>query len=180
MASVIERAIAIAVDAHKAQVRKTDASPYIVHPFMVALMLTKNGFSDEIVAVGLVHDVLEDSTIPLEQLREELGEEIVEIVRAVTEDTSLPWEERKQKYVEAVRTADIGAKAVSLCDKIHNLECLIAGHEIQGPAIWQKFNRGKEMKLWFEESMLKMFKETWQHPLIDRYESLVEKVKALT
>ena len=177
--NITEKAVRVSVAAHKEQTRKGDNLPYIIHPFMVALKLAKYNFSDIVIAAALTHDVLEDTNFGEEKLKAELGEEVLEIVKAVTNDDSLPWEEKKKKYVETVRNGPEGAKAVAVADKIHNLESLIIAHAEQGPALWKKFNRGKEQKLWFENEVLKMLKQTWKHPLVDEYESLLEKEKLL-
>ena len=177
--NIIERAARISVLVHKDQVRKGDGSPYLAHPFMVALKLAKYNFSDTVIAAALVHDVLEDTDFPEDRLREDVGEEVFEIIKAVTNDDSLSWEEKKKKYVETVRNGSEGAKAVSLADKIHNLECLFIAYADQGPKLWEKFNRGKEKKLWFENEVLKMLKETWEHPMIDEYEQLLDQENKL-
>ncbi len=178
--NIIEKATRIAVEAHKNQTRKADDSPYIIHPFMVALKLQKYNFEDEIIAAALTHDVLEDTDYPVEKFREELGDEVYKIVKAVTNDGSLDWEEKKKQYVETVRNGSEGAKAVSVADKIHNLECLLIAYKEQGQEVWKKFNRGKDKKVWFETEVLKMLKETWQHPLIEEYEKLLEIFKKET
>lgn len=175
--SIIEKAATISVLAHSGQMRKFDDLPYITHPFMVALKLAKYDFPDTVIAAALVHDVIEDTDFPVEQLQAELGDEVLEIVRAVSNDDSLPWEEKKKKYVETVRSGSDGAKAVSVADKIHNMESLLYAYAEQGSDIWKKFNRGKEQKLWFENEVLKMLKETWQHPLIEEYESLLRQTE---
>jgi (p)ppGpp synthase/HD superfamily hydrolase len=177
--SVVERAAKIALLAHNGQTRKGDGSPYIIHPLMVAMKLNQYGFDDKIVAAALVHDVLEDTDFSEKDLRLELGDEIVEIVKAVTNDDSLSWEEKKKKYIETVRNGGVEAKAVALADKIHNLESLLAAYEEQGSKLWEKFNRGKEQKIWFETEVLKMLQETWDHPMIKEYEELIEKEKEL-
>jgi len=173
--NLIEKATRIAVMAHQNQTRKGDNLPYIIHPFMVAMKLLKYGFSEETVAAALVHDVLEDTDFPEKELEKQLGNKILKIVKSVTNDETLVWEEKKKKYIETVRKGSIESKAVAVADKIHNLESLLAAYEQQGPKIWQKFNRGKEQKVWFEKEMLKMLKETWQHPLIDEYEAFLKK-----
>ncbi|MBI2794496.1 MAG: hypothetical protein HYX66_07605 [Ignavibacteria bacterium] len=91
----------------------------------------------------------------------------------------MTWEAKKIKYIESVRNGSEGAKAVSVADKIHNLESLMIAYAIQGPELWTIFNVGKKQKRWFENEVLKMFKQTWRHPLIDEYESLLEKEKLL-
>lgn len=184
--TLIERAARIAVDAHRTQLRKSDGSPYIVHPFMCATMLTRHHFREEVVAAALVHDVLEDTEVTEMTLREILGDEVVDIVKCVTEDQTMNWrameggwEMVKQRYIDTVRSAPSDAKAVSIADKIHNMQSLLATYAEQGPRTWSHFNRGKEAKLWFEESVLAMFKETWHHPLVDEYEALVVQMRSL-
>lgn len=177
--NIIEKAAKISVIAHSGQTRKDDGSPYIVHPFVVALKLMKYNFPDAVIAAALMHDVLEDTDFSEEEFKKELGEEVLEIVKPLTEDKSLPWEERKKKYVESLRGSREEVKAIAVADKIHNLESLLAVYEAQGNEIWKKFNRGKEQKIWFENEVLKMFKETWKHPLIEEYEYLLDQEKGL-
>ena len=146
---------------------------------MVSLKLAKYDFPDEVLAAALVHDVLEDTDYGEEKLREAVGEEVFAIVLAVTNDDSLSWEEKKLKYIETVRNGPEGAKAVATADKVHNMESLLIAYGEQGPKIWEHFNKGKEKKIWFEEEMLKMLRETWQHPLVDEYDSLLQELKQL-
>ena len=170
---ITEKAIQIAVNAHKDQVRKSDGTPYIVHPFMVARILDKYGFDDVIIAAAVTHDVLEDTSVTKAQFRAELGDKVLEIVESVSEDKSLKWEDRKVAYIETVKQGSEGTKAVSVADKIHNLKSLIDGYHKQGPMIWKKFNRGKTKKMWFERSLCNALKKTWSHPLLDEYEQLL-------
>ncbi len=177
--SITEKAARIAAVSHKEQLRKTEDSPYIVHPFMVALKLVKYNFPEKVIAAALLHDVLEDTDYPEEKLREEVGDEVVDIVKSVTNDESLPWEEKKRQYVDLVRAGSEEAKMVAVADKIHNLETLMVAHDEQGPDVWNNFNRGKDKKVWFEMEVLKMLKETCNHPLIDEYEKMIGKMKEL-
>jgi (p)ppGpp synthase/HD superfamily hydrolase len=169
----------MAVRAHQGQVRKEINLPYISHPCMVALTLARHGFSEAVVAAGLTHDVIEDTAVTPEELRAELGDEVADIVAAVTNDDNLSWEEKKQKYIDTVCSASEGAKAVATADKIHNAESLLAAHAVQGVAIWSHFNAGREKKLWFENAMLEMLQESWQHPLVEEYAALVAQMNAL-
>lgn len=175
----IEKALRIAAIAHTGQERKDDGSPYIVHPVMVSRILETHGFREEVVAAGLVHDVLEDSEMTEAEMRAELGDTIVDIVTNVSEDKSLEWEVRKEAYIEAVANASDETKAVSVADKIHNAKSLLLGYERDGEAVWEVFNRGKAKKLWFERSLCDRLKQVWQHPMLDEYDSLVVKLEAL-
>ncbi len=175
----IEHAAQIAIEAHKTQKRKHDGSPYIVHPFMVALKVRQHGFDDTVVAAALVHDVLEDSDVSEKELRDALGDGVVDIVKAVTYPENLDWKEKRLTYIQNVSKGSDGVKVVSVADKIHNLENLLEMYEKEGPLLWKKFNRGREDKLWSEEALLKSLKNVWKHPLLGEYESLVRRMRSL-
>ncbi len=177
--SLIEKATRIAVRAHKEQTRKESDLPYIVHPFSVALKLCKYDFPDTVIAAALVHDVVEDTGVSERELFEALGGEVMDIVKAVTNDDTLEWTSKKKKYIETVRNGSEGAKAVATADKVHNLESLLIAYEEQGPSIWEHFNAGSEKKIWFEDAMLAMLKETWKHPLVDEYDELLKRLKSV-
>ena len=177
--SLLERAARMAAVAHKDQVRKEGNTPYIVHPFMIALKLTGAGFPEPVIAAALVHDVPEDTSVTAAELRADLGDEVADIVLAVTNDDALAWEEKKLAYIESVRQGPEGAKAVATADKIHNAESLLAAYAVQGPALWEQFNAGRDKKIWFEEKMLEMLRASWNHPLVDEYEALIVRMKAL-
>src|SRR5262245_34955125 len=121
---LIESALRCAVSAHAEQKRKSDNSPYIVHPFSVALMLQKHGFRDEVIAAGVLHDVIEDTAVSEQFLREQVGDEVTNMVLMLSEDKSQPWRERKQAYIARVAKAGEAVKAVAVADKLHNLSCL--------------------------------------------------------
>lgn len=175
--TLIEKADQLAERAHAGQTRKESDAPYITHPRAVAQMLKDYGFEESVVAAALVHDVLEDTSVTQDELGAALGEEVLAMVRTLSYDKSLSWEEQREAYAQAVRAAPEGVKAISIADKIHNAQSLISGLQRQGSDMWKHFNRGKEKKIWFEEMMLRVFQETWQHPLVKEYAQLVRKLK---
>ena len=178
MRALINKAAAIAAFSHRTQERK-QGGPYIAHPAAVGIILARHGFSDEVVAAGLTHDVLEDTDFPMDQFRAELGDQVFAIVQAVTYDPLLSREEKRTKYVQTVRTANEEVKAVSIADKIANATDLLLTAEKEGRKVWGYFNHGRDKKLEQEEVLLAMFKETWQHPLVMEYENLVIRIRAL-
>ena len=176
---LIEKAHEIAREAHKNQVRKTDGSPYINHPLAVADILKSYDFNEVVISAAITHDVLEDTDTSESKLRSLLGDEVVDIVVAVSEDKELPWEERKEKYTSRIAEANDETKAVSVADKIHNAQSLIASHKIDGPKVWKVFNRDKEKKIWFERLLLSKLQKTWSHPLLDEYVDLINQLEQL-
>lgn len=168
---------------HSGQKRKGDDFPYLEHPLEVGYRLWRDGFSGDVVTAALCHDLLEDTKCSESEIKEKCGEEVLRIVKAVSNDESLSdkkdWEKKKAKYVESVRAGGEKAIAVSVMDKICNLQSFFDQYEKEGPSLWKKFNRGKEKKLWFEKEVIKMAKEKWNHQLLKTLETLVSKLEQL-
>ncbi|MBU1046198.1 HD domain-containing protein [Patescibacteria group bacterium] len=177
--NIIEKAGRIAIIKHKDQKRKNDGFPYIIHPFMVANKLAQHGFGDKVIAAGLVHDVLEDSDTSRSELVKDLGEDVVSIIDAISEDMDLEWEIRKEQYAKDLKEASVETKAVSVADKIHNMGNMLETYKKEGEDLWKKFGRGKEKKIWFEELVLQALKDSWEHPLVNEYEDLIKEFKKL-
>ena len=117
--NIVEKAFQFALKKHEGQVRKGTNIPYITHPFAVAMILKHHNYSDEVVAAGLLHDVLEDTTATVAELRV-FGSTVLELVQGASEaDTSLSWEERKQaRFRSYLKSAEQLAAAA---DKLHNI-----------------------------------------------------------
>lgn len=81
--TLIEKAYHVAFEAHKGQVRKSGEA-YIIHPLCVAIILAELELDKETIAAGLLHDVLEDTVMTEEQMREEFGDEVLLLVDGVT------------------------------------------------------------------------------------------------
>lgn len=177
--NIVEKAWAIATEAHKTQVRKDDGSPYILHPIAVQEMLRDAGADEVTQAAALVHDVLEDQPRMTAEV-EALGEEILKIVQAVSEDKSLVWEERKKAYVETVRNWDERVKLVSIGDKIHNIENMVEKGSVQGEAFWKKFSRPLKDQQWFFTMYRDMMVTSFNHPLVARLSRAVDALNALS
>ena len=175
----VEIAIAYALRAHEGQTRKGEDTPYIVHPLSVGYLLARHGFEDDVVIGGILHDTIEDTDASLDDIAELFGDTVAELVTSVSHNDTLSWMEKKQNYIELVRQGSEGAKAISTADKIANAESLLQSYAVVGPELWSRFNTGREKKLWFEHAMLTMLRETWNHPLIDEYESYVARMDAL-
>lgn len=178
--NLVEYAASFAADKHKGQYRKEGNLLYISHLVAVALILQKYNFSEEIIAAGLLHDTLEDTETTQEEVLENFGQEILNMILQVTNDVNLNWKEKKQKYIDTVRLASNGAQAIALADKIHNMQSLLSNLEDLGPEkVWAFFNAGKEDKLWFEESCLAMFQETFSgpHAMLEEYQNLIQELK---
>jgi (p)ppGpp synthase/HD superfamily hydrolase len=150
----IDRAIEVAALAHKGQVRKGTALPYVSHVYAVGLMLARAGLPDDIVAAGILHDTVEDTPLTLDDIRREFGDRIASIVEGCSEpDKGASWEERKQHTVEHLRAAPWEVCAVAIADKLHNLRTIAREIEMRGEGVWDRFKRGRAEQAWYYRAL---------------------------
>ena len=114
---------------HKDQVRRS-GEPYLSHPLSVAWILADLKFDQTCVAVGLLHDVLEDTLTTREVLEAEFGGEVAELVDGVTKIGRHAYVRRDEAQAETFRkmilasTKDIRVILVKLADRLHNMQTL--------------------------------------------------------
>lgn len=92
--SMVEKAYRVANECHKDQKRKS-GEPYIIHPLCVAIILADLEMDKETIAAGLLHDVVEDTGMTLDELSKEFGTEVSFLVDGVTKLTQLSWDKDK-------------------------------------------------------------------------------------
>jgi len=122
------QAIHFAAQKHRHQRRKDDQqSPYINHPIAVALQLAEiAGVTDpEILAGAILHDTLEDTDTTPAELEAHFGARVRYLVEAVTDDKSLPKQERKQRQIDHAASLSTGAALIKISDKIANLTDMV-------------------------------------------------------
>ena len=145
----ILKAIHFAADKHRNQRRKdVEASPYINHPIELAELLARvGGVTDLITLQGaILHDTVEDTNTTFEELEDNFGAEVREVVANVTDDKKLPKEERKRLQIEHAPHLPDSAKQVKLADKISN----VLGVTQAPPADWT-LERREEYLDWTEK-----------------------------
>jgi (p)ppGpp synthase/HD superfamily hydrolase len=112
-------ALAYADEHHAGQMRGLDDLPFVTHPLEVACLLHEAGYSDEVVAAGVLHDVIEDTDAEHRDLEDRFGAEVARLVAAVTDDPSIEDRgERKAALRRQVADAGECAAAVFAADKV--------------------------------------------------------------
>jgi (p)ppGpp synthase/HD superfamily hydrolase len=178
---LIDRAIEVAVEAHREHKRKGTENAYITHPFSVAVTLAKAGCSDETIAAGILHDTVEDTQVEIEFIRKEFGDLVAALVERCSEpDKSLPWEERKEHTLRSLKDAPLQARLVSCVDKLHNIRTISRELNKIGDEVWCRFNRGKEEQRWYYKGLVEVLcdrEDSGEYkPIFEEFRKEVEKV----
>ncbi|ADQ13757.1 HD domain-containing protein [Halanaerobium hydrogeniformans] len=145
---------------HKGDNRKGSKIPYIVHPFEVAMILKENAFTEEVIAAGLLHDLLEDTAVKKEDIKAEFGEEILNLVIAASEKLAgrenRSWKKRKEHTVNYLKNeANFKVKAIACADKLSNSRSMLRNLDSEDiESFWVKFNAGKEDQRWYYQALI--------------------------
>lgn len=100
------RALEYAVKCHAGHRRLSDGEPFIKHPLEVARLLRDAGCSEQVIAAGLLHDVVDDSCVSVGELCAEFGDGVAQLIQGVTDDVCVDgYRERKQMLRDQVRFA---------------------------------------------------------------------------
>jgi len=125
----IRRAFEFARDAHEGQKRK-NGEPFIIHPLAVAQLLAEMGMDCESIMAGLLHDVIEDTSVSYDEMKARFGVSVANLVDGVTKLTRMPsatYEEEENENLRKLFMAmakDIRVIIIKLNDRLHNLRTL--------------------------------------------------------
>jgi hypothetical protein len=178
--NMLEEAIVYATIMHQGKVRKFGGRPFILHPMEVAQILSTMTDDMEVIAAGILHDVVEDTDGTLSEIEKRFGERVAQLVNSETEDEypgenkSDTWQRRKEGSLLRLRKSrDIGVKMLWLADKLANMRSLAQIYSEQGDAMWSGFHGAVERQHWYYKSVAEAlelslnrtgaFKELVQH-----------------
>ena len=122
----IDRAIQLACEAHEGQLRYAGGD-YVCHPLQVACILLELGMDNETIIAAILHDVVEDTAIELDDIKRDFGENVALLVDGVTKITQMPFSTREEEQAENVRkmlmamSKDIRVIIIKLADRLHNM-----------------------------------------------------------
>ncbi|GAB4221145.1 MAG: bifunctional (p)ppGpp synthetase/guanosine-3',5'-bis(diphosphate) 3'-pyrophosphohydrolase [Spirochaetota bacterium] len=139
----IRKAYEIANEAHKDQ-QRLSGEPYIVHPMEVAIILANLKMDETTIIAALLHDVVEDTPINLDKVRELFGEEVATLVDGVTKISSLKKHTKQKEQAETLRKMllatiqDARVIIIKLADKLHNMRTIMFQPEYKQKYIAQE------------------------------------------
>ena len=179
MLDLVDKAMKFASKAHDGDYRKSEKIPYIYHPTMLAFYLMKYDFSDEVIAAALLHDTVEDTDTTIEDIEQEFGKEVKDLVAACTENKNDSWEDRKGHQIEAIKTAPFHVVAIKCADKLNNMGDIARDYEVKGDSIFENFSKGYDKQKWYYQGLLESFNsrdDFKDHPMLKALKSRVKTV----
>lgn len=127
--ALLRRAYEFAAEAHEGQ-QRVSGEPFINHPLKVALILAGLELDTVTIAAGLLHDVVEDTDVPLKSIEEAFGSEIALLVDGVTKLSRIEYKNKMEQQVDNLRkmflamAQDIRVILIKLADRLHNMRTL--------------------------------------------------------
>ena len=125
----IARAYLYSANAHETQFR-TSGEPYITHPVAVCEKLAKMQMDKDTIMAAILHDVVEDTPVKIEEIEAEFGKKVAELVEGVTKITQLSGKSKAETQAQSMRkmilamVADVRVIVIKLADRMHNMETL--------------------------------------------------------
>jgi (p)ppGpp synthase/HD superfamily hydrolase len=178
------RAFQFAAEKHAGQTRKASTIPYIAHLMGVASLVLEAGGDEDLAIAALLHDVVEDcgGAPMLKEVRRRFGSRVAKVVDACTDadtDPKPPWRERKEKYIEHLKTADADTRLVSAADKLNNVRSILSDYRAIGESVWSRFTGGREGTLWYYRTLVDAFLQQPRNRITRELELAVNELDSL-
>jgi (p)ppGpp synthase/HD superfamily hydrolase len=178
-------ALAVAIDAHKDQLRTGTAIPYISHPLAVASIALEFGADEDQAIAALLHDAIEDggaSFIPI--IETKFGTRVASIVASCTDGVAdnngkkVNWWERKRAYLAHIEDAAPDVLLVLGSDKLHNARAIVSDLQKEGISVFERFSTKREGTLWYYSELSAIFQKR-RAPMAEALKTTVLKMKRL-
>ena len=166
MMELVSEAIVFAVKAHDGMRRKKSESPYVLHPMEAAVIVGTMTDDQNLIAAAVLHDVVEDAGITIEEIERHFGKRVRQLVECETENKreDLPsedtWQIRKEESLQVLKNAqDPAVLMVWLGDKLANMRAIYRDWKIEGDAMWNRFHQSDPaVQAWYYTTIAQLTK----------------------
>ena len=158
-----KQAIDLSYSFYKDKYRKGIKMPYFTYLSSVSnLIIENNGGTDEVIA-ALVHDLFEfeNNNKRVNQIKRKFGTKVLNIVKQCSNSdlSNEKFLENKKKFLDSMSKMSQSSLLVSLCDKLHSINCIINDYNKIGKKLWKNHNLSSEETNWYYKSLCKNFKK---------------------
>lgn len=180
--SVLEHAMHFSIDAHKGMVRKASRVPYILHPMEAAAIVSTITTDCDVLAAAVLHDVVEDTDMKIEEVEKEFGKRIAYLVAGETENKreGIPpdqtWKIRKAESLDYLRSCnDRDVKILWLGDKLSNMRSFYRLHLQLGNDLWKMFHQSDPVEQeWYYRGVADAIADLKEHAAWQEYVALTD------
>lgn len=165
---LLNEATIFAAAAHDGMLRKGTDIPYIVHPMETAAIAATLTNDEEILAAAVLHDVMEDCGVGMEEMTERFGVRVAHLVHSETQprsgDPRLSWDRRKADAIIRLAKGDHAVKIIALSDKLSNMRAIHRDFDCYGDELFFRFHQHDKVKhAWYYRSCAALLKEELGH-----------------
>jgi (p)ppGpp synthase/HD superfamily hydrolase len=174
--------------------RKGTKIPAMAHLLGVAsLVIGETGqvdfpVTEDMVIAALLHDAVEDhgGERRLHDIEANFGKDVARMVEGLSDtlvddaNNKEPWETRKARYVDRLRSEAEDVKLISAADKLYNARTMVDEYRTVGPEVWKRFKRGRNAQLSYFHALLEIFKVSGRNRIVNELERVVAELKRIT
>ena len=173
--------------------RKGTDIPYMAHLIGVAaLVMGEAGgrvpVTEDMVVAALLHDAVEDhgGAPRMREIEQLFGLNVARLVAALSDtfaedpEKKEPYGQRKTTYIMRLRREPDDVLLISAADKLYNAKAILDDFKEIGPAVFDRFKRGKDQQLWYFDELLKVFRAHPPNQIVNDLERVVQELHAVT
>ena len=182
MEDIFEKAVKFAFNAHRGQERK-NGGIYILHPLEVAVIAGSMTNDTDVLAAAVLHDTVEDTDVTADDILNNFGEKIAELVAHETEDkrpymsAADSWKIRKVESLAVLKDSPVSSKMLWVSDKLSNMRALARNYEDIGIKVFEMFNeKNPAEQKWYHQTVLEYTKEIENYAAYKEYKALFDYV----
>ncbi len=176
----VEQAIRAASVLHKDQTRRGSMPfPFMTHLVATAFTLLDYTDDEDIIVAAFLHDSLEDTDYTVDELREDFGGRVSDIVETLTEPKStgeqkLTWKDRKIAYIKQLKRGPEEALLVAAADKIHNFRTIVEDYADAHDRFYQDFGKNFAERLEIYQQIANVINSRLKNPIIAEFNHIFE------
>jgi (p)ppGpp synthase/HD superfamily hydrolase len=179
----VEQAIRAATILHKDQVRKGSAPlPYISHVIATAFIVNDYTDDEDTVIAALLHDTLEDTDYTADEMFEDFGGHVRELVLTLSEpestsDEPLSWKDRKEVYLRQLKQGESAARLIATADKLHNFRSIVEEYYDDHGRFLADFGGSIDKRIAFYDQFHATLNEFTDNPALDEFNHVFSEFK---